>query len=178
MKFRAAVPPLEPKVMSEALIVPAASFEPNPPILRVPTDPVWLATKMVEALTAAPLATVSVPLPESPTVITPPLASSAPDPVTTTEFPVAAASDPMVVSLETVTVPLEMVRVLLAEPSPTVRKPLIFHAAPEEIRAELPLLTPPETELVPPITAESLERMALSATVTELPLLLSKPTFN
>ena len=66
------VPVPAPKVMAGALIVPATSLVPKPPMFSVPTEPACDATVIpcgsVEAATP-PLATVRVPSPASPMMV-------------------------------------------------------------------------------------------------------------
>jgi hypothetical protein len=78
------------------MIVPAESLPPKEPTFRVPLDevldllpfeePPFLAIVMEEAITEPTLATVSVPLPPSPTVSDPLLLQRDPIPVTMAEL--------------------------------------------------------------------------------------------
>ena len=84
LKLRVPVP--APSKIVEAEMVPPASLDLNPPIFRVPADPVTLPRVIVSEITEPPCATVRAPEPVSPTIRPPVLLQSEPPPVTRTEL--------------------------------------------------------------------------------------------
>ena len=166
-----------PKVMELLLPVrvrvPAASLDPRRPILSVPTELLELARKRARAVTDPPLAIVRVPLPSSPTVMSPELVQ-VPKLSTKTELldPGGPGSVPMIANPDTSPAPAVTVTLLLSEPSPTIRV-----LVPTDQVDPGPVITAELLEDPPtPIQEAPLLTTAPLDTVIELPWLSALPT--
>jgi len=118
------VPVPEPKAMEAAVTVPAESLVPKRPILSVPVEPLDAAIVIAVAVTSPPLATVSVPLPETPTARALLLDQMEPSPVTRAELFEDVELLPMYPKLFCTLAPLEITMLLLLPLLPKTTSPL------------------------------------------------------